>query len=67
MNRDHVKKFVGILTIIGIVISFPCFSHSEDSPFMLSKDHDNVFRSEMFVATSYFYFGKDGTYREINR
>lgn len=67
MIRKYVIKLVGSLTFIWIAIAFPYFSHGADSPFLLSKDHDNVFREEAFTSTSYFYFGKDGSYRQINR
>lgn len=64
----HVAKALGVLlAILGIGTMAPPFSLGGESPFLLSKDRDSVFRQEAFTSTDYFHFGKDGKYRQINR
>lgn len=67
MFRNFPEALVGQLAILGMAATVSCFSYGGDAPFLLSKDHDTVFREEAFTATDYFHFGKDGKYRQINR
>jgi len=67
MIRKFLRALPGPLAILGMVGTVPRFSHGGEPPFLLSKDHDTVFREERFTGTSYFHFGKDGKYREISR
>ena len=67
MIRNLVKTVFVPLTILGVAATFPCLSRGGEPPFLLSKDHDTVFRLEAFTSTNYFHFGKDGKYRQIDR
>ena len=67
MIREFVKAVVGSLATLIIAATGPCSSYSGESPFLLSKDHDTVFRYDGTTWTAYFHFGNDGKYRRITR
>ena len=67
MVYNFAKALGLLLVILGIGSTLQPLSLGGESPFLLPKDRDNVFRLEAFTSTDYFYFGKDGKYRQINR
>lgn len=67
MVHSFAKAFGVLLAIFGVDTAVSSFSHGSEPPFMLPKDRDSIFQEQAFTSTSYFHFGKDGSYRQIDR
>lgn len=67
MIHDVVKAVAGSLATLIIAATAPCSSCGGEPAFLLSKDHDSVFRLKATTFSAYFHLGKDGTYRRVTQ
>jgi hypothetical protein len=67
MTRRPRMSCLPLIAALSLFLLAGTPSNGAEARFKVPTDRDSVFREEAFTSTSYFHFGKDGKYQQVNR